>query len=100
MNNVVINMDNIAKIKKIYNLCVIKENIDYNHQECTRDGPDEGTATTRFCEKGANFRKKDLRDGIAKKDFSLSCLQAGFFYFNGGQRQWLTKKSDFSLQKA
>ena len=54
-------------IKKIYNLCVIKENIDYNHQECTRDGPDEGTATTRFCEKGANFRKKDLRDGIAKK---------------------------------
>ena len=51
-------------------------------------------------EKGANFRKKDLRDGIAKKDFSLSCLQAGFFYFNGGQDKWLTKKSDFSLQKA
>jgi len=36
-------------------------------------------------EKGANFRKKDLRDGIAKKTFSLSCLQAGFFYYNGGK---------------
>ena len=66
-------------IKKIYNLCVIKENIDYNHQECTRDGPDEGTATTRFCEKGANFRKKDLRDGIAKKTFRYPACKQDFF---------------------